>query len=446
MKHNLISLIGILLMWGTTSIVLAETTTIGPTPCDDYRHINMTILDYGNSIICYDLSNNGTITPPHVDSAWITDVYERPLFTCHAQSRELIDISSLNLEEGELVLVNVQIGNCVMSRLFTSRGSTTTPDPCNEYKHINMTVVNYGNRTIHYDVSNSGTITPPYVDSVWITNRANNIVVFTGHAQSGELIDISFLTRGYYALWIQIGDCIIGKQFTVNRNGTSASCEEYRTINITTQMNDDRSAMYYDLSNDDGTITPPHVDSVWITTLKDSIMLISHAQSGEWIDISSLKYERYYLRIQIGDCVLSKQFVITAPDPCRAYQNVTIAVAVAEDYSTIRYDLADEGMPITLAVDSMWITNNAVSPVVLTGHAQPGDPIDISFLRKGLYVLWVQIEECVKEGPQFRIDSPSTDLDSPAGIDTAVKILYNGQLLILRNNKVYTLQGVETRL
>ena len=445
MKKNLISLVVVLLMWSTTSIVLAETTSIGPTPCDDYRYINMTILDYGNATICYDLSNNGTITPPHVDSVWITDVYERLLFTCHAQSRELIDISSLNLEEGELVLVNVQIGNCVMSRLFTSRGSTTIPDPCNEYKHINMTVVNYGNRTIHYDVSNGGTITPPYVDSVWITNRANDTVVFTGHAQSDELIDISFLTRGYYALWIQIGDCIIGKQLTVSWNGTSASCEEYRTINIITKMNDDRSAMYYDLS-DNGTITPPYVDSVWITTLKDSILLISHAQSGEWIDISSLKYERYYFKIQIGDCVLSKQFFITAPDPCIAYRNTTIAVTVAEDYSTIRYDLADEGMPTTIAVDSIWITNNAVSPVVLTGHAQPGEPIDISFLRKGLYVLWVQIEDCVKEGPQFRIDRISTDLDSPADSETAVKILHNGQLLILRNNKVYTLQGVETRL
>ena len=320
---------------------------------------------------------------------------------------------------------------------------------CAEYRHINLSISSTGDTIVRYDISNRGTIDPPHVDSVWITNN-KDAVMLTGHAQSGEPIDVSSFPDGTYYLWIQIGDCVMSKSMYLT---PQSPCRYYRHVNIVTKVNNDHSAMYYDLSNN-GTIAPPHVDSIWITKNypNGAVVLVSYVQPGEWTDISSLKIGVYYLHVQIGDCVMrSQRFIIrdkevTPPDPCEAYQNVTVAVAVAEDYSTIRYDLADDGMPTTIAVDSIWITNNAVSPVVLTGHAQPGEPIDISFLRKGLYVLWVQIEGCVKEGPQFRIDNPSTNLDGPAGVETAAKILHNGQLLIRRNNKVYTLQGVETRL
>ena len=429
MKQNILTLVCLLLIG---SIAPTFATASDADPCEEYQQNVTMSVDVFGSYMYYYVSYNGI--RPHVDSVWIENENDSIVLTSHAQSGDMIDISSLG--DGTYSF-HAQIGNCVVTESIVIT--------CADYRHITLAVIVYANGTIRYDVSNNGKITPPYVDSVWITNTANKSVVFTGHAQSKETIDISFLTRGYYALWIQMGDCVMGRVFTIRWNGVSTSCKEYRHINVITKENEERSAMYYDLSNN-GTITPPHVDSVWITTPDTSVMLISHAQSGEWIDISSLKYENYYLWIQIGDCVLSKQFVITPPDPCIAYRNTTIAVTVAEDYSTIRYDLTDDGMPIALSVDSMWITNNAVSPVVLTGHAQPGEPIDISFLRKGLYVLWVQIEGCVKEGPQFRIDRISTDLDSPADSGTAVKILHNGQLLILRNNKVYTLQGVETRL
>ena len=319
---------------------------------------------------------------------------------------------------------------------------TSDADPCEEYQqNVTMSVDVFGSYMYYY-VSYNGI--RPHVDSVWIENE-NDSIVLTSHAQSGDMIDISALGDGTYSFYAQIGTCVVTKSMFI-------TCADYRHITMTVSTHQMDSTIRYDISQK-GTITPPYVDSVWITTrAKDSVVFAGHAQSGESIDISFLTGVEYICWIQMGECIISRSFAVRwnpwspTPDPCEAYSNVTIAVTVAEDYSTIRYDLADDGMPTTIAVDSIWITNNAVSPLVLTGHAQPGEPIDISFLRKGLYVLWVQIEDCVKEGPQFRIDRISTDLDSPADSETAVKILHNGQLLILRNNKVYTLQGVETRL
>ena len=434
MKQVILTLVCLLLIG---SIAPTFATASDADPCEN---LELKVTIYGDTaMFCYfSPIDNIAVTILSADDVWITNEEGSLVLTCHAPLGNRIDISSL---ENGTYIVHAQRGGCIMEKsMFIS---------CAEYRHINLSVSNTGDTIVRYDISNNGTIAPPHVDSVWITEN-KDAVVFTGHVQSGEPIDVSSFQNGTYYLWIQIGDCVMSKSMLLS---PQSPCRYYRHINLTTKVNDDHSAMYYDLSNS-GTTTPPHVDSVWITKnyLNGSIVLVSYVQSGEWTDISSLKIGVYYLHVQIGDCVMrSQRFIIrdkevTPPDPCEAYSNVTIAVTVAEDYSTIRYDLADEGMPTALAVDSIWITNNAVSPVVLTGHAQPGEPIDISFLRKGLYVLWVQIDGCVKEGPQFRIDRISTDLDSPADSETAVKILHNGQLLILRNNKVYTLQGVETRL
>ncbi len=44
-------------------------------------------------------------------------------------------------------------------------------------------------------------------DSVWIVN-SNDEFVMAIHALSGEMIDVSFLSRGYYGCRVQLGECI----------------------------------------------------------------------------------------------------------------------------------------------------------------------------------------------------------------------------------------------
>lgn len=86
--------------------------------------------------------------------------------------------------------------------------------PCEEYQHINMTCAI--NRTcLYYDISNNGTITAPYVDSVWITNAENTEeVIMICYAQSGECIDIASLDRGHYIIYVPIDDnCIMARLF-----------------------------------------------------------------------------------------------------------------------------------------------------------------------------------------------------------------------------------------
>ncbi|MGM9837726.1 MAG: hypothetical protein ACI30A_04465 [Paludibacteraceae bacterium] len=346
MKHNLTTLLFVLLIGSTFSSVLAATTTLTADPCEDYQNGVTLQVEVYKYVMYYYVSYNGI--RPQVDSVWIEDENSSIVLTSYAQSAESIDISSLG--DGEYSF-HCQIGNCVVTKdmLIT----------CAKYRHINLSVsVRTSDSTVHYDVSNNGTITPPYVDSVWIT--LGDSVELTCHAQSKEPIDISFLTRGYHILHIQMGECVTGRMFMVRWKATT-----------------------------DTTDTP------------------------------------------------------VTPDPCEDYQNLTITVAVDKDNAAISYTLSENGTTTPLHVDSIWLTNNAVHPVVLTGNAQPGESIDVSFLRKDMYVLWVKIGDCIIDSNTFRLGDTAMDIATPTDSEAAVKIFRNGQLLIRRNSKTYTLQGVE---
>lgn len=80
---------------------------------------------------------------------------------------------------------------------------------CSEYKMTTSVVYN----TLRYDLSNNGYIDPPFVDSIWITDRDTTNYLLVSHAQSMEAIDISMLARGYYLLWVRVGECLYGARF-----------------------------------------------------------------------------------------------------------------------------------------------------------------------------------------------------------------------------------------
>ena len=91
----------------------------GSEECYEYQHVNMSVLVFGKSSIIFDLSNNGTIDPPYVDSIWIVNTDQEPLRKLYAQSRDTIDISFLE-KQGHYIL-RVYIDGCVKSRTFVYR-------------------------------------------------------------------------------------------------------------------------------------------------------------------------------------------------------------------------------------------------------------------------------------------------------------------------------------
>lgn len=81
---------------------------------------------------------------------------------------------------------------------------------CTQY---NLSVSVYLGGTIKYTVSGSQDQELLHVDSIWITGRDTSTIIMVSHAQPQEKIDVSFLPRGSYLLFAQIGDCITARQF-----------------------------------------------------------------------------------------------------------------------------------------------------------------------------------------------------------------------------------------
>lgn len=131
-------------------------------------------------------------------------------------------------------------------------------------------------------------------------------------------------------------------------------------------------------------------------------------------------------------------------DPCVQY-NLYVCVY---PNSTMNYSIAGYTVPVSEEpyVDSIWIMTQSAD-IARTMYAQAREYIDISFLENGRYFLFAQVGECkkakmfifrdniVSENIQPMIDSQSS----------TQKILYNGQLLIKRDNKTFTVQGIEAK-
>lgn len=100
---------------------------------------------------------------------------------------------------------------CVFLAALSIHTLKADDDPCHIYGGA-MGIAVFRS-TLVYDISKNGTITPPYVDSVWVTPADTSDVLMVTYAQNHEKIDISCLDRGIYVLFIRIGDCVIGRMF-----------------------------------------------------------------------------------------------------------------------------------------------------------------------------------------------------------------------------------------
>ena len=88
-------------------------------PCEEYAQFYYAI-SVNRNILKFDLSNNGTTEPPHVDSVWITDTNDSIMQVYYdVQSGDEMDIAFL--PTGNYFLF-IQMGDCVQGRLFIARG------------------------------------------------------------------------------------------------------------------------------------------------------------------------------------------------------------------------------------------------------------------------------------------------------------------------------------
>lgn len=115
---------------------------------------------------------------------------------------------------------------------------------------------------------------------------------------------------------------------------------------------------------------------------------------------------------------------------------------------TLHYTLFAYHQHMEIPADSVWITEGKEGgELVMVIHAQQNEKVPLTSLKKGYYACYMQLGECVGIDliyvrglhPEEAIDN--TQAEHPA----AHKTLRDGQLLIERGDKVYTVQGTEVR-
>ena len=219
--------------------------------------------------------------------------------------------------------------------------------------------------------------------------------------------------------------------------GQSKECDKEYQLEIT--YYNQHILIYEFISNH--TLESPYVDSAWITNADTSqIAMVVHEQPRKVVNIDSLVFGKYILHVQVGECVYSQAF---DKNHCLVDYNLIVAYC---DNRILIYDLALNQTLEPPHVDSAWITNADTSQIVMVVHEQPREEVNISLLDRGYYLLHAQISDCsytkmfIKRGKGDAQDLMNTPPASPS----ATKILRDGQMFILLDNKIYNALG--TRL
>ena len=184
--------------------------------CEEYKHVNMSVIVFGKSSIIFDLSNNGTIDPPYVDSIWIVNTDQEPLRKLYAQSRDTIDISFL--EERGTYILRVYIDGCRKSSTFVYRPIQNKwkdiwCDTWNIMEHNVQLIGDYNEETWrHYlaeDTTINGTIYTT-VNRYWTADKTKRGFVATIRFTEDQKVyallgDTEYLV---YDFSVQVGDTI----------------------------------------------------------------------------------------------------------------------------------------------------------------------------------------------------------------------------------------------
>ena len=396
----------------------------------------------------YDMSENGTVIPPHADSVWI-DTPDNPsiLLISHAQSGDYINIS--HLERG-YYLLHVQVESCVYTKRFGKREKAIVRE-----KEISIQNTMVGSHEMLFSIFEKGQIEPPHVDSLWFAgcnthcDAADARVYLRTKAQSGDTIDLKSLldeseTTYQCIAWIN------GYDYWSDSFTYSGDCEGYQNITISFMVVNPHRAVV-NIANAGHSV--PHLDSMWITPHSNGkILMTAKPQAGDTIDLTPLvgRTDGTYLGwLRFGECVKKTEFEFNGLefDYCLETGVAWLRVESTDDGTKIKYYLMDRDVndiEATLHVDSVWVeSNEQPCRYMFSSKAQQGEDIDVSSLEPNTYYnLHAQIGECQISSP-FKVRNNQTDglRDVQTNDVQCTKILRDGKLYILRDGKVYSIMG-----
>lgn len=418
------------------------------TDCPEY-YLNATVT---NQLLHFSLSGHQA-SEPYVDTIRIfaAGETENPEIATHAQGDQYIDISKL--DRGYYSL-RVNVGGCEYSRIIFKRQEAVA----REWDICSFETEVIKPHSLRFSIAVNDAQGQPLVDSLWIVGLMYNNqspsqrVYMKTSAQSGDTIDIQPLF-GNAETDYQIIAWINGMDYYSNSFYYCGACEEYNNVHAAFTVITPHHVV---MNITNGSMPVPPMDSLWVTTYfnhsASETLLSGVFQNGDTIDLEPLvgrKDAQYTVWMQFGDCIKKGSFEFSGLeyDYCLAADIHGIHIETSYQEDKIQYYLLDYDYRETyLPVDSIWIQTydmetNTSGAVVYSSRAQPGEDISVSALKNEMYNLFVKIGDCELSQIFYKSWKTQAIQDVPVQDEKTIKILNDGHLYILREDKRYTLLG-----
>ena len=145
-------------------------------------------------------------------------------------------------------------------------------------------------------------------------------------------------------------------------------------------------------------------------------------------------------------CVISLWCKGEDPSTCEAYPDFSPQAFCW--YDTLHYTLFAYQQHTEISADSVWITEaKEDGELVMVIYAQQNEKVPLTALKKGYYVCYMQLGECVGRDIIYvrGLHQEEAIDNTQAEKSVTRKLIRKGQLLIERGDKVDTVQGIEVR-
>lgn len=148
--------------------------------------------------------------------------------------------------------------------------------------------------------------------------------------------------------------------------------------------------------------------------------------------------KRIFIAILSWVCSSTLCFSIDV-SPCETYPDFYPRCIVRGN--CMKYYLFEGKDKLEIVADSVWI-NNQEGETIMTVRERQGEQVDISSLYRGYYICNFQIGDCIGADMFYNRKNPEEDILTPdKELIPASKLLHDGQVLILKQNKKYTIDG-----
>ena len=325
-------------------------------------------------------------------------------------------------------------------------------EECYEYMHVNLTALPLITGKLTYRLSTDDGSEIPYVDSVWIFDTEQQPLQ-KFHAQSGDTIDLSFLERGTYILRVYIDECMKSRTFVHRPKWKYTWCDTWNVLShgwdpeggdgmynahtIIYQLEGDSlidEVTYQKLTGHVSFASPATQEYVAALRFVDNKKVFIHYDNTEYL--------LYDFGAQVGDTLE----IFGGID---YYEDYKILSHVVTEIDT----LEDGRLQMQLVVELQWSTTitwiegigsrNGIVHNIATDRIGSGTDVLLCAYRDNECIYTTSSSYyapygCVYNDPIF---SATKEVKSPT--PSAQKIMYNGQLLILRDGKTYNVMGQE---